>query len=71
MRKVNFDEFIKEKRKFFSVKAVLGKKRLPRRRKRDPKERELLMIMDKNRFLRWQEEGKLKMISIRHFILNI
>ncbi len=72
MKKINFDEFMEEKRrKFFTVKAILWKRKLPRRRKRDPEERELLMIIDRNRFRRWLEEGKLKMFSLRHFLLEL
>lgn len=72
MRRFDYYDFMKEKKeKFFSVKAMLGKKRLPGRRKRDPEERDLLMIMDRNRFQRWLQEGKLKMLSIRHFIMEL
>jgi len=72
LRKINFDEFMEEKkRKFSTVKAILGRRKLPRRKKRDCEERELLMIMDRNRFRRWLREGKLKMLSLRHFLLEL
>jgi hypothetical protein len=72
LRKINFDEFMIEKKKeFFSLRARLGKKKLPARRKRDPEKRKFLMIMDKNRFYKWIEKGELQMISLRHFLVKL
>lgn len=72
LRKINFDEFMEEKKKkFFPTRAILGRKRLPVRRERDSGKRELLMIMDKNRFKKWIEKGELQMISLRHFLLKL
>ncbi|MEQ8172976.1 MAG: hypothetical protein ABRQ38_29095 [Candidatus Eremiobacterota bacterium] len=72
MRKINFDEFIKEKKKnYFSLRARLGRKRMAVRRQRDPEERDLLMIMDRNRLNKWIEQGEIQMISIRHFSVKL
>ncbi|MEQ8171774.1 MAG: hypothetical protein ABRQ38_22985 [Candidatus Eremiobacterota bacterium] len=72
MRKINFDEFIKEKKKnYFSLRARLGRKRTAVRRQRDPEERDLLMIMDRNRLNKWIEHGEIQMISIRHFSVKL
>ena len=40
MRKINYDDFMKEKKdKYFKVPALLGRKRLAKSKPRDPEER--------------------------------
>jgi len=72
LRKINFDEFMAEKKKnYFSLRARLGKRRMAARRQREPGKRELLMIMDRNRLDKWIEKGEIQMISIRHFSVKL
>jgi hypothetical protein len=72
MRIIDYDSFTREKReKFFPLKAILGRKRAARRRKRDKGKRDRLMIVDRNRFLRWISEGALEVPSPRHFVVRL
>lgn len=72
LRPINYEKFIAEKKaRFFSLPARLGRRRLPRRRSRDKKERENLMRIDKKRLLARIARGELVIISSRHFRLKV
>lgn len=69
---INYEKFIAEKKaKFFSLPARLGRRRLPKRRPRDKKERENLMMLDKKRLVARIAGGELVVISPRHFRLKV
>lgn len=69
---INYEKFIAEKNaEFFSLPARLGRRRLPRRRPRDKKERENLMWLDKKRMSAKIISGELIVISPRYFRLKV
>jgi len=73
MRKVKYDDFIREKMaKYRALFLQLERKRVPKRRLRDEKEREILLKMDRARRDRWIKEGKLEILGPRryHFKLD-
>jgi hypothetical protein len=72
VRKINFDDFIKEKKdRYYKVPAVLGKKRLAKRRPRDPEERDALMKLDILRYKKWIANGDLVELGPRKYIVNL
>lgn len=72
MRSIDYETFAREKKeRFFSARALLGKKRGARRKIRDAKEREALMIMDRRRLERWIREGTVEFVSPRHIIVRL
>lgn len=72
MREYEYEQFsIEKKQKFFSVRAVLGRSRSSRRRKRDVEERNMLLSFDKARFLKWQNDKTLEIIDLRYFKINL
>ena len=71
MRKINYDDFIKEKKdRYFKVPAMLGRKRLARTRPRNPEERSALMQLDIIRRRKWVENGDLVEEGQRKYTIN-
>lgn len=72
MKKINYDEFMKWKKKnFFDLPAKLGRRRMPSRKPRNPEEREALMRMDMERYKKWIDEGILVEVSPKKYIVII
>jgi len=72
VRTIDYNAFMNEKKeKYFSLRARLGNKGLPRRRKRDPREREILLRMDKARWEKWLSEKKLVKLGPRSWLLVV
>ncbi len=67
MKKVDFYEYQKERRKFLGKRLSLGLKRLPANRPRDEEERTLLRRLDKVRWETWLSTGKLQKLGPRHY----
>ena len=66
MKEIDFDLFVREKReKYFSLPAKLGRRRLPRRRPRDNKEREILLKLDKARWEKWVKTKRIVFLGPR------
>jgi hypothetical protein len=72
MRKINYDDFVKEKKeKYFEVLALLGRKRLARRKPRDAEERNSLMMLDYERYRRWIRDGVLVEVGPRKYRVTL
>jgi len=72
MRKINYDDFIKEKKdKYFKAPALLGRKRLAKRKPRDPEERYYLMIRDYERYRQWIKDGVLVEVGPRKYRITL
>ena len=72
MRKINFDEYIREKKeKYFAARARLGGRRGARRKPRNPEERKALMKMDYLRWRKWLEDGTLVIVSPRKYVFKL
>ena len=66
VKKINYDDFIKEKRKkYFDVPARLGRRRAARRKPRNREERDALMRQDYERYKKWIDNGDLVIINPR------
>ena len=71
MKRVKYDDFIREKKaRYQALFFQLERKRAPRRRPRDEKEREILLNMDRARRERWIKEGRLEILGPRRYRLN-
>jgi hypothetical protein len=72
MRRINYDSFMKEKNeKYFAAPALLGRRRMARRKPRSPEERSALMRMDCSRLREWAENGELVIVSPKRYILKV
>ena len=72
MRKINYDEYMREKKdKFFELRAIMGWRRGARRKPRDPEERTALRQMDYERYRKWIESGQLVEVSPRKYKMKI
>ena len=72
MRKINYDDFIAEKKeKYFEVPALFGRKRLAKRKPRDPEERNLLMMLDYERHKQWVRDGVLVEVGPRKYKVTL
>ena len=67
MRTLNYDQYKNKRSELLSLPARLDTKRAPARRKRDEKERELLLQLNRARWKKWLSSVKLRRISIRHY----
>jgi len=68
MRKINYSDFTAEKKeKYFMAPALLGRKRLAKRKPRDPEERDSLMMLDYERYGEWIKKGILIEVSPRKY----
>ncbi len=70
MREISFAELLLQKKELLFYRAE-NKKRLPKRRKRDPIEREILFQLDKTRWEKWLKSGKIKFVSDRHWKIKL
>ncbi|MEW6041609.1 MAG: hypothetical protein AB1633_08820 [Elusimicrobiota bacterium] len=71
MKKINYGDYISEKKKkYFDLPARLGRKRMTKRRVRNPEERLALMKLDYLRYRKWLKEGVLKKISPKKYIFS-
>lgn len=70
MRRYNFDEYIKNKAEFSRVRlnSSCMKNVLSSNRPRSVTEEKILIKLDKERWDRWQKEGKIKVIAPRKFV---
>lgn len=71
MKKVNYERFMKEVKVKNSLRPRKEGGRLFRGRPRDKEERNILMKLDKLRYISWLKEGKLKFTAPRKFKLRI
>jgi hypothetical protein len=72
MRKINFDDFASEKKeKYFDVPALLGRKRLAKRKPRDAEERDSLMMLDYERYKLWIKDGVLVEVAPRKYKVTL
>ena len=69
MRVIDFDEYQKKRATFIRTRVKLGQKRAPSRRPRDEAERGLLLRLDKKRWEKWLDSGKLKKLAPRSYQL--
>jgi len=68
MRKINYNDFtVEKKEKYFMVPALLGRKRLAKRKPRDPEERDSLMMLDYERYCEWIKKGILIEVAPRKY----
>jgi len=68
MRKINYDDFIKEKKeKYFEAPALLGRKRLAKRKPHEAEERNSLMMLDYLRYRDWINSGILVELAPRKY----
>ena len=65
MKVVEYEHYKAKRSELLRLRARLDIKRAPSRRKRDGKERELLLYLNKTRWERWLTEGKLKKTAKR------
>lgn len=72
MRTVRLEDYIAENRgRFARVRLQLDSGRKPSCRERNPRERELLLRLDRARRERWIAEGKLVVLGPRRYILRL
>jgi len=68
MRIVNLTEYIRENKVPYTITRLkYGEKKLPSRRKRNPKEKEILYRLTEKRWENWIKSGKLKEIAPRQW----
>ena len=73
MRKINFDDYYqKNLAKFAKVQVLLASSwgRRVRRRPRNREEQKALFLLTKDRWERWEKEGKLEILGPRKYRLN-
>ncbi len=72
MRRINYNDYLREnKAKYTITRLRLKGRRGARRRRRDEKEREILLKMDRARRERWIKEGRLEILGPRRYRLNL
>ena len=72
MRKINYDDFVAEKKeKYFEAPALLGRKRLAKRKPRDAEERDSLMMLDYERYRQWIKDGVLVEAGPRKYRITL
>jgi hypothetical protein len=72
MRKINFDEFMEEKkRKYFKAPALLGRKRMARRKPRDGQSRAALIMFDYRRSLERAGSGEIAETAPRKYRVKL
>lgn len=68
MKKVVLNEYIKgNKAEFTKIRLRMGKTRSPLKRERDKDEKAILLKLDKARWERWIEDGKIQILGDRKF----
>ena len=71
MRRISYDDYLrKNKARYTITRLRLKGRRGARRRRRDEKEREILLKMDRARGEHWIKEGKLEILGPRRYRLN-
>lgn len=71
-KEIDFSKYVRENQtKFRRIILKNNKRRLPRRRPRNPKEREILLKLDKARWEKWIKEGKIKEIGEREWEIKL
>jgi hypothetical protein len=71
VRHFDYDDFIREKKaRYRALFPRLERKRFPKRRPRDKKERGILLELDRARRERWIKEGRLEVLGPHHYRLN-
>lgn len=70
MQEIDLKDLESRKKKLFEFRAQ-NRRRLPRRRPRNPIERELLFQLDKARWDKWIKEGKIEFVNNRHWKIKI
>ncbi|MFQ6067561.1 MAG: hypothetical protein ACE5K3_09835 [bacterium] len=71
MRKYNFEEYIKNRPKFTRVRLKLkGSEHLSRKYPRKRDEERVLTQLARARWKRWLEEGKIKKLEERRYIVK-
>ena len=72
MRKIKYDDFIALKKdKYFEAPALLGRKRLAKRKPRNAEERNSLMMLDYARYLDWIKSGILTETAPRKYRIKV
>ena len=74
MRTIDFDGWKKQKSRVFETMIRTESSfegRVPGRRPRDPEKERILSELDKVRWLRWLQSGKLAKLGPRHYRLRI
>ena len=71
MRKIDWEDYKNIRKTYIRNKARLGTEKVSSSRLRDPKEREILSRLDRNRWQKWLKNGTLIKTDARKYKLSI